>query len=128
PVVGSLDFSHGLCISGLAVPALSSRKASTQVELRDGQSFAIAGLIENRLSELASKIPVLRDIPILGNFFKSRAQNKTNTELLVIVTPRLVVGTPPGPAPTQPGFPQQFLDRPQFDGKSGAAPSPGGNR
>jgi len=74
------------------------------------------------------KVPVLGDVPILGNFFKSRALNKTNTELLVMVTPRLVEGTPPGPAPTQPGFPQQFLDRPQFDGKSGAAPSPGGTR
>ena len=128
PEVSSLDFANGLTVSGFTVPALSSRKMSTQVELRDGQSFAIAGLIDNRLTEIAMKVPVLGDVPILGNFFKSRAQNKTNTELLVMVTPRLVVGTPPGPAPTQPGFPQQFLDRPQFDGKSGAAPSPGGTR
>ncbi len=128
PEVSSLDFANGLTVSGFTVPALSSRKMSTQVDLRDGQSFAIAGLIDNRLTEIAMKVPVLGDVPILGNFFKSRAQNKTNTELLVMVTPRLVVGTPPGPAPTQPGFPQQFLDRPQFDGKSGAAPSPGGTR
>jgi len=128
PEVSSLDFANGLTVSGFTVPALSSRKMSTQVDLRDGQSFAIAGLIDNRLTEIAMKVPVLGDVPILGNFFKSRALNKTNTELLVMVTPRLVVGTPPGPAPTQPGFPQQFLDRPQFDGKSGAAPSPGGTR
>ena len=128
PEVSSLDFANGLTVSGFVVPALSSRKMSTQVELRDGQSFAIAGLIDNRLTEIAMKVPVLGDVPILGNFFKSRAQNKTNTELLVMVTPRLVVGTPPGPAPTQPGFPEQFLDRPQFDGKSGAAPSQGGTR
>ena len=128
PEVSSLDFANGLTVSGFTVPALSSRKMSTQVELRDGQSFAIAGLIDNRLTEIAMKVPVLGDVPILGNFFKSRALNKTNTELLVMVTPRLVEGTPPGPAPTQPGFPQQFLDRPQFDGKSGAAPSPGGTR
>src|SRR6266566_4713111 len=122
PEVSSLDFANGLTVSGFTVPALSSRKMSTQVELRDGQSFAIAGLIDNRLTEIAMKVPVLGDVPILGNFFKSRALNKTNTELLVMVTPRLVEGTPPGPAPTQPGFPEQFLDRPQFDGKSGAAP------
>src|SRR5437773_9071747 len=128
PEVSSLDFANGLTVSGFTVPALSSRKMSTQVDLRDGQSFAIAGLIDNRLTETAMKVPVLGDVPILGNFFKSRALNKTNTELLVMVTPRLVEGTPPGPAPTQPGFPQQFLDRPQFDGKSGAAPSPGGTR
>ena len=128
PEVSSLDFANGLTVSGFTVPALSSRKMSTQVDLRDGQSFAIAGLIDNRLTEIAMKVPVLGDVPILGNFFKSRALNKTNTELLVMVTPRLVEGTPPGPAPTQPGFPQQFLDRPQFDGKSGAAPSPGGTR
>jgi len=128
PEVSSLDFANGLTVSGFTVPALSSRKMSTQVDLRDGQSFAIAGLIDNRLTEIAMKVPVLGDVPILGNFFKSRALNKTNTELLVMVTPRLVEGTPPGPAPTQPGFPEQFLDRPQFDGKSGAAPSPGGPR
>ena len=128
PEVSSLDFANGLTVSGFTVPALSSRKMSTQVDLRDGQSFAIAGLIDNRLTEIAMKVPVLGDVPILGNFFKSRALNKTNTELLVMVTPRLVEGTPPGPAPTQPEFPKQFLDRQEFDGKSGAAPSPGGPR
>jgi len=128
PEVSALDFANGLNVSGFFIPALSSRKASTQVELRDGQSFAIAGLIDNRLTESASKIPVLGDVPILGNFFKSRAQNKTNTELLVMVTPRLVQPTPPAQLPAQPEFPKPFLDRPQFDGKSGAAPSQGGTR
>ena len=127
PEVSSLDFANGLTISGFTVPALSSRKASTQVELRDGQSFAIAGLIDNRLTELASKIPVLGDIPILGNFFKSRAQNKTNTELLVMVTPHLVQAAPPEQLPAQPEFPKQFLDRPQFDGKPGETPSQSGS-
>jgi len=128
PEVSALDFANGLNVSGFFIPALSSRKASTQVELRDGQSFAIAGLIDNRLTESASKIPVLGDVPILGNFFKSRAQNKSNTELLVMVTPRLVQPTPPAQLPAQPEFPKPFLDRPQFDGKSGAAPSQGGTR
>src|SRR6266566_4960157 len=128
PEVSALDFANGLNVSGFFVPALSSRKASTQVELRDGQSFAIAGLIDNRLTESASKIPVLGDVPILGNFYKSRAQNKSNTELLVMVTPHLVQPAPPAQLPAQPEFPKPFLDRPQFDGKSGAAPSQGGTR
>ncbi len=127
PEVSTLDFSNALTISGFTVPALSSRKANTQVELRDGQTFAIAGLIDNRVTELASKIPVLGDLPILGNFFKSRAQNKTNTELLVMVTPRLVQAAPPEQLPAQPEFPKQFLDRPQFDGKPGATPSQSGS-
>src|SRR6266571_8188820 len=87
PEVSSLDFANGLTVAGFLVPALSTRKAETEVELRDGQSFAIAGLMDNRLSEIGSKVPGLSNIPIVGNFFKSRAQNKTNSELLVTVTP-----------------------------------------
>jgi pilus assembly protein CpaC len=126
PEVSSLDFANGLTVSGFTVPSLSSRKATTQVELRDGQSFAIAGLIDNRLTEIASKIPVLGDVPFLGNFFRSRAQNKTKTELLVMVTPRLVPGVPPELLPTTPEFPKPFLDPQKFDDKSGGAPSHGG--
>jgi pilus assembly protein CpaC len=122
PEVSALDFTNGLTVSGFIVPALTSRKATTEVELKDGQSFAIAGLIDNRMNEVASKIPVLADLPILGNFFKSRAQNKTNTELLVMVTPKLVDGLSPAQTPTLPAFPKQFLDPKEFDGKSGDSP------
>ena len=125
PEVSALDFANGLTISGFTVPALSSRKSTAEVELKDGQSFAIAGLIDNRLSEIAEKIPVLANVPIIGNFFKSRAQNKTNTELLVMVTPKLVEGIPPGQLPSTPEFPKRFLDPMQFDGKSGESPSRG---
>jgi len=95
------------------------------VELRDGQSFAIAGLIDNRTREVASKVPVLADIPILGNFFKSRALRRENSELLVMVTPRLV--TPSAAAPAGPEFPKPFMDKQQFDrgkfdGNTGEAP------
>jgi pilus assembly protein CpaC len=119
PEVSSLDFANGLSISGFTVPALSSRKATAEVELQDNQSFAIAGLIDKRLTDAASKIPILADVPILGNLFKSRAQNKSNTELLVMVTPRLVKDD----TSKLPAFPKPFLDSDQFDGKS-APPAP----
>ena len=117
PEVSALDFSNALAISGFLVPALSTRRAETEVELRSGQSFAIAGLIDNRLTEIASKIPVLGDIPFLGKLFRSRALNQTNTELLVMVTPRLVKPLSPDQVPPSPDFPKLFLDREEFDRK-----------
>jgi pilus assembly protein CpaC len=122
PEVSTLDFANGLTVSGFLVPAISSRKAETEIELMDGQSFAIAGLIDNRLTEVASKIPGLGDIPIIGRLFRSRSQNRNNTELLVMVTPRLVKPLAPGQVPPLPTFPKQFLDKDKFDGKAGAAP------
>jgi pilus assembly protein CpaC len=123
PEVSALDFARGLNVSGFTIPSLSSRKATTEVELRDGQSFAIAGLIDNRLTEVAQRIPILGDVPILGTFFRSRSQSKTNTELLVMVTPKLVDPLSPGQSPSLPLFPKPFLDPPKFDGKSGESPS-----
>jgi len=123
PEVSSLDFSNALTLSGFLVPAIASRRADTEVELMDGQSFAIAGLIDNRLTEIASKIPGLGDIPILGNLFKSRSANKTKTELLVLVTPTVVKPLPAGQLPETPHFPLPFLGADQFDGKVGEAPA-----
>jgi pilus assembly protein CpaC len=123
PEVSALDFARGLTISGFTIPSLSSRKATTEVELRDGQSFAIAGLMDNRMSEVAQRVPILGDVPILGTFFRSRSTSKTNTELLVMVTPRLVDAVSPGQLPAMPQFPKPFLDQQQFDGKSGESPS-----
>jgi pilus assembly protein CpaC len=117
PEVSALDFANGLTISGFTIPALTSRKATTEVDLRDGQSFAIAGLMDNRVSEISSKIPVLGDIPILGTFFKSKGVNKSNTELLVMVTPRRVEALPAGQAPKTPEFPKPFMDTGEFDGQ-----------
>lgn len=122
PEVSALDFTNGLTISGFAVPALSTRRAETEVELRDGQSFAIAGLIDNRLTENASKIPGLGDIPIIGKLFRSRSVNKSKTELMVMVTPKLVKPLAPGQVPTMPDFKKPFLDNNKFDGKSGETP------
>jgi pilus assembly protein CpaC len=118
PEVSSLDFSNALTVSGFVIPALSTRRAETEVELRDGQSFAIAGLMDNRLTETASKIPGLGNIPILGKFFTSAAKNRNNSELLVVVTPKLVRALEPGQVPPGPEFPKSFLDRPKFDGKA----------
>ena len=115
PEVSALDFSNALSISGFLVPALSTRRASTEVELRSGQSFAIAGLIDNRLTEIASKIPVLGDVPFLGKLFRSRSLNQTNTELLVMVTPRLVKELSPDQVASPPDFPELFLDKEKFD-------------
>jgi pilus assembly protein CpaC len=123
PEVSALDYANSLNISGFTIPSLTTRKAVTEVELKDGQSFAIAGLIDNRLSEIVQKVPVLASLPILGDFFKSRAQNKTNPELLVMVTPKLVEALSPSQEPSLPAFPKPFLDPKQFDGKSGESPA-----
>jgi pilus assembly protein CpaC len=96
PEVSSLDPADGITLSGFAVPALSVRRMQTEIELEDGQSFAIGGLLDNRTTETLSKIPGLGDIPVLGKLFQSRSRNKTNNELLVLVTPELVRPIPAG--------------------------------
>jgi pilus assembly protein CpaC len=96
PEVSSLDPASGVSISGFSVPGLSVRRMQTEIELEDGQSFAIGGLLDNRTTETLSKIPGLGDIPVLGKLFQSRSRNKTNTELLVLVTPELVRPIPAG--------------------------------
>jgi len=90
PEVSSLDFANGLVVSGFEIPSILTRKASTEVELGEGQYLALAGLMDNRTIESVTKIPILGDIPILGEFFKSRNTRANNTELLVLVTPVLV--------------------------------------
>jgi pilus assembly protein CpaC len=90
PEVSSLDFSNAVTLQGTLIPALSQRKVDTEVILREGESFAIAGLIDNRVTEAVDKIIGLGNIPILGYFFKSRQTNKTATELLVVITPHIV--------------------------------------
>ncbi len=125
PEVSSLDFANGVSLPGSSkpIPAISTRKAETEVELLNGQSFAIAGLIDNRLIESASKIPGLGDIPILGNLFRSKAYQRNNTELLVLVTPQIVKPLNPDQLPSTPNFPRPFLDNQKFDGKKGELPA-----
>jgi len=90
PEVSTLDFANGLTLSGFNIPSILTRKAETEIELLDGQTFAIAGLIDNSIIEDIDKIPVLGDIPVLGSLFRSREMRQNKTELLVLVTPRLV--------------------------------------
>ncbi len=97
PSVSQLDFTNALTISGFTVPALSTRKADTEFELRDGQSFVIAGLLDNRVTDIYNKVPGLGDIPILGAFFRSKNQQKSNSELMVLCTVHRIYAEHPGP-------------------------------
>jgi pilus assembly protein CpaC len=102
PEVSALDFANGITLSGFRIPALTTRYAETEVELRDGQSFAIAGLLNTMGQEDKSAIPFLSQIPVLGNIFKSRARRNEATELMVLVTPRLVRPLNPDEVPPLP--------------------------
>lgn len=93
PEVSSLDFAGGLTLSGVQVPSILSRRAETQVELREGQHLAIAGLLDRTMQENIRKLPLLGDIPILGALFRSTEERQEITELLVIVSPRIVEPT-----------------------------------
>jgi pilus assembly protein CpaC len=109
PEVSSLDFSNGVTLEGFRIPALQMRRAETEVELRDGQSFAVAGLIDNTAQTDRAAIPILSQIPIIGNLFKSKAERQGRTELLVLITPRLVRALNPDEVPTLPTMPGRFL-------------------
>lgn len=90
PEVSSLDFGNAVTFEGFRVPALSTRRTETEVELRDGQTFAIAGLMDNSVTQTMSKVPGIGDIPILGYLFRSRAYQKNSTELVVMITPQIL--------------------------------------
>ena len=109
PEVSSLDYANGLTVSGYTVPGLDVRRVQTEVDLESGQSFVIAGLLDNRTTQNLSKIPGLGDIPLLGKLFQSRTIQKTNTELLVLVTPELVRPIPAGSKGPEIKMPKPFL-------------------
>lgn len=90
PEVSELDFNLAVQVGGTVVPGLNTRKAETVVELADGQSFAIAGLLRDTSRDAMNKYPLLGDIPILGTLFRSRSYQKNETELIIIATPHLV--------------------------------------
>jgi pilus assembly protein CpaC len=130
PEVSSLDFANGITISGFRIPALIVRRASTDVELRDGQSFAIAGLMNNSSQDTRESVPLLSKVPILGAFFKSKATTKEQTELMVLVTPRLVRALNPDEVPPLPTMDNKFLPPGGASGASGSPPAstPGNTR
>jgi pilus assembly protein CpaC len=109
PEVSALDFSNGVTLSGFRIPALTVRRAETEVELRDGQSFAIAGLLNNTAQDDTQAIPLLGSLPIIGNLFRSKAERKQRTELLVLITPHLVRPLEADELPTLPVAPGRFL-------------------
>jgi pilus assembly protein CpaC len=121
PEVSDLDFGHAVTLNGFTIPALSTRKMETNIELGEGQSFVIAGLIDNRLTEAVSRIPGLASLPILGNFFKSRDTNKSVTELIVLVTPEITMPLQAGDAKPMVAMQQEFLT-PIKPGDIAAAP------
>jgi len=129
PEVSSLDYANALVFQGFTIPGLASRKVSTEIELEPGQSFAIAGLLDDRVTESLSKIPGLGDIPFFGRLFRSRAVNKLNTELLVIVTPEFVRPLAADKKPPMLNFPEPFLDKelkpiPRHPGLNETGPMP----
>jgi len=111
PEVSALDFANGLTISGFEMPSILSRRASTQVELREGQSLAIAGLLDRHIQESIRKLPILGSIPILGALFRSSDERQQMNELLVIVTPRIVE-----PSDTPPDLPTGDPDNWEWKG------------
>jgi pilus assembly protein CpaC len=109
PEVSSLDYTHSVTIAGFTVPALSTRRVQTEIELESGQSFVIAGLIDNQTNETLSKVPGIGDIPILGKLFQSKNVSRSNTELLVIVTPEIVRPIPADQAAPELKFTKPFM-------------------
>ena len=110
PEVSSLDAADGVTLSGFKIPALTTRRLETDIELGEGQSFVIGGLLDDRVTENLSQVPGLAHIPLLGALFKSRSENKSKTELIVVVTPVTAL-----PAPSHdlgPNMPLPFLNTP----------------
>ena len=99
PEVSELDFTSQttVVVQGFVVPALRVRRTSTQVEMKDGQTLAIAGLLSDQHRTVVNKYPLIGDIPVLGALFRSKNFQKSETELVILVTPHLVKSQPPGP-------------------------------
>lgn len=124
PEVSTLDFTNGLKLSGFTVPALTSRWAETEVELGDGQTFAIAGLLNNMSQDVRSGVPLMSSLPIVGSLFKSKSEASQRTELLVLITPHLVRPLEPAEVPPLPVDSRRFI-RPE-SGPGGALEGGGG--
>ncbi len=117
PEVSALDYTNQVVIAGYVLPALSTRKAETEVELKDGQSFGISGILDNRTTDNLSKIPGIADIPVLGQLFRSKNLNRSTMELVVIVTPKIVdpLNAPTTPTSAVPAMAVPFLEQQKFD-------------
>jgi len=109
PEVSALDFANAVTLQGFLIPAVSTRRAETEVILKDGESFAIAGLIDNRVVEQLNRVWGLGDIPVLGQLFRSRSTKKTTDELLVVITPHFVKPLSPDEKAKLPDMSATFL-------------------
>jgi pilus assembly protein CpaC len=109
PEVSTLDFANAVVLSGFRIPALSTRRTETEIELRNGQTFAIAGLLNNQMQSTMQKIPGIGDIPILGYLFRSKVAQKDQTELVVMITPEILSTDSPGVTDKLPRTPDTFM-------------------
>jgi len=129
PEVSTLDFPNGILIAGFRIPALATRRGETEVELRDGQTFAMAGLLNNLSQDDVQEIPGLARLPIIGHLFRTKSERAEQTELLVLITPQLVRPLNPDEVPPLPTLEQRFLPRPgdiggQIQGGGGVVDAP----
>ncbi|HEV8392761.1 MAG TPA: type II and III secretion system protein family protein [Vicinamibacterales bacterium] len=109
PEVSTLDYANGVSMQGFRIPALSTRRTETELELRNGQTFAIAGLMNNQMTTSLQKVPGIGDIPILGQLFKSRQANKAQTELVVMITPVILPGDSDGVTSNLPRLVEPYM-------------------
>ncbi|MGB0036742.1 MAG: pilus assembly protein N-terminal domain-containing protein [Candidatus Acidiferrales bacterium] len=124
PEVSALDFTNAVTFSGFFIPAISTRRVDVQLELSDGQSFVIAGLVDNRVTQILNKVPGLGDMPVLGPLFRSHSFQKSNSELLILVTPRIVMPIPVSATKPDLIFPEPFMPptQPKPEEKAPAKP------
>ena len=115
PEVSTLDFNNSVVLQGFRIPALSTRRADTEIELQDRQTFAIAGLLNNTALQSMQKVAGLGDIPILGYLFKSKAAQKDQTELVVMITPEILAPNSFGVTPSLPKLTEPYLGLPKAD-------------
>jgi pilus assembly protein CpaC len=131
PEVSTLDFTNAIVLQGFRIPALSTRRTETELELRNGQTFAIAGLMNNTATQSLQKIPGIGDIPILGLLFKSKAAQKQQTELVVMITPEILPQNSVGVTSELPRLQEPYLAKPDpkrtFPSPPAAFPRTGGN-
>lgn len=125
PEVSTIDLANAVTFSGFTIPALATRRMETNIELGAGQSFVIAGLIDDRVTENFNKIPGLANIPILGTLFRSRSQNRSKSELVIIVTPEVVTPLNASDAKPEPAWLKEFLPQKTPGEKVGSDLVPG---
>jgi pilus assembly protein CpaC len=123
PEVSTLDFGNAVILNGFRIPALATRRTETELELLDGQTFAIAGLLNNTMNSTLQKIPGIGDIPILGHLFRSKAAQKNQTELIVMITPQILRPNSPGVSASLPRIVEPFMPPLPVD-QSLEAPAP----